>query len=416
MKIRIPNNPIKKLKIKKWIFFLFALILLLSTTSVVLAYSLFMPQNPSVAFQKSDSLDDIAQSVIKQCANSNYKPGCYDKIIPLTMKTISMEDAFKVTQIIQKEDTSYAYCHVLGHELSAKEVEKNPNNWRQVISRCPSGVCSNGCIHGAMQQKFRSESLTDTQIQQYKGEFASICEETATWKPTGLEQASCYHALGHLMMYVTNADIKKSIGLCNELAVKKDGRDYTRLCYDGSFMQIYQPLEPEDFALIKGKEVAKEKVQTFCDSFEPASKSSCLSESWPLFRPEVEKPDGLITFCSMQDSTEKDRCYSAMFYVLTATLNFDVAKISSFCTQLPPGINEQCFASSASRFIETDYRYIDNAGKLCQQAEALNLGTNCFEELITYSTYNFHPGSQEALSLCSRLPAPWNTKCKANNT
>src|SRR3989344_9661052 len=61
-----------------------------------------------------------ADKIIKECADSTYRPGCYDKQIPKLMDYISMEDAFEVTAIVQNKDSSYPYCHVLAHELSAR--------------------------------------------------------------------------------------------------------------------------------------------------------------------------------------------------------------------------------------------------------------------------------------------------------
>jgi hypothetical protein len=199
----------------------------------------------------SSQISELAKQMVDRCKTSKFTQTCYDKEIPKLMDNptnLSMENAFAVTRIVQDIDKSFPYCHVLGHELSAKEVNKDPSKWKDVVSRCPSGTCSNGCIHGGFQEKFRAESLTDAQVQQVLPDLKTICEDRDNWHPTGLEQASCYHALGHLTMYLTRADTTKSSSLCNTIAQKSDGRDFRHLCYDGVFMQIYQPLEPEDFS------------------------------------------------------------------------------------------------------------------------------------------------------------------------
>lgn len=358
------------------------------------------------------NIKQYADEIIKKCSSYSRTATCYDKEIPKLMDFISMEDAFEVTKIVQDQDKSYPYCHVLGHNLSAREVDKDPSKWKEVVSRCPSGMCSNGCIHGGFQERFRAESLTDEQIEQIKPDLKTICEDRPNWHPTGLEQASCYHALGHLTMYLTAADINKALNLCKELSVKDDGRDLSQLCFDGSFMQIFQPLEPEDFALIKGKEVTKDQADTFCSRFSGSQKGSCISESWPLFRGElISDPKKLILFCSRDDKNEQDRCYSALFYVLAAQFQFDSNTIKTYCTGLPAERMGQCFANAASRFIETDYRNIGKSVDLCNQADKLGQGDRCFSELLLYSTYNFHKGSEGFQTLCSSLPGAWKEKC-----
>ncbi len=356
-------------------------------------------------------LNKYADQVVSVCANSSYRPACYDETIPKLMDYVSMEDAFKVTSIVQGIDRSYAYCHVLAHELSAREVKKDPSSWKDVVSRVPSGLCSNGGIHGAFQERFRGEFFTDKELEAIKPEFGDLCEKRENWAPTGMEQASCYHALGHLTMYVTNAEINRSLKLCEELALRPDGRDFRQLCYDGVFMQIFQPLESEDFALIKGKEVAKEELPGFCAKFTGMQKGSCWSEGWPLYRPELEKPEGLTEYCSKASSGERDRCFSALMYVMTAIFNLDSDKVLKYCPGLVGDQRGRCFASAAGRMIEVDYRNIEKAAGLCTQAEKYDKKHFCFNTLLQYSSYNYKVGSQEFYHVCNSLPEEWKSKC-----
>lgn len=359
-------------------------------------------------------LEEYANLVLTKCASFPHHQSCYDKEIPILMDgpaNLTLEDAFGVTKLVQEKDTLFPYCHVLGHNLSAKEVKKDPSKWKEVLSRCPSGLCSNGCIHGGFQERFRAESFTDEEVEGIKPDLKSICEKKSNWNPTGLEQASCYHALGHLTMYITDADINYSINLCEEIAVKADGRNFLQVCLDGVFMQIYQPLEPEDFALISGKEVTRERVDKFCASFSGYAKVSCISESWPLYREEImNDPDELIKFCSKEDKSSQPRCYVGLFYVLTAQFNFDLERIKNYCLALPKDLEGRCFANTATRLIETDYRNIVKSTELCFNADAPGQ-EDCFNELLKYSTYNFHAGSPEFFKLCNGLPDPWKDKC-----
>lgn len=363
-----------------------------------------------------EQIQTLANNVVKECAKTSYKPTCYDEIIPKATTAISMEQSFEVTRLVQNQDSSYAYCHVLGHKLSARETAKDPSKWKDVVARSPSGLCSNGAIHGAFQERFRTEFLDDAQITQLKPDLKDVCEPRGTFTPTGLEQASCYHAIGHLMMYITNANIDKSIALCKEVAKQPFGRDYTRLCYDGTFMQIFQPLEPEDFALVKGKQPTKDQLVQFCAPYEGEVKGSCLAEGWPLFRTEIGTPEGLTAFCNnITDPAENSRCYNSMFYVMTPQLQFDTAKITDYCGKLQKTVKGQCFANAASRMIETDYNLIARAGELCLAANNIGLGDTCYQELTLYSTYNFHAGSEYAIKVCNLMPEVWKTKCLLSN-
>lgn len=361
------------------------------------------------------TLYSYAKQVVATCTKSAYKPSCYDKEIPKLMDpphTLSMENSFAVTQQVQKLDPSYQYCHVLGHALSAHEVKKDPSKWKEVVGRCPSGVCSNGCIHGGFQEKFRKESLTDNEIPKVIPDLMTICEDKPSWHPTGLEQASCYHALGHLTMYISQATIKKAIELCDVVAKKSDGRDFTQLCYDGAFMQIFQPLEPEDFALVKGKQPTKDSVIAYCNNYTGKVRASCISESWPLFRDElIKSSNGIIKLCSLEEEGYQDRCYNGIFYVITAQLNFEFDKIKPLCEGLPQKLKPTCFLNAASRMIETDYNNIDRSVAVCNYASPVDPDNQCYNMLLTMSKYNFHPKSKEFYALCNALPEKWKQQC-----
>lgn len=367
----------------------------------------------------SSVLEKYAESVVETCSEERYHPSCYDREIPKLMDKISMEDAFKVTKIVQDQDSSYPYCHVLGHELSAREVAKDPSKWKEVITRCPPGECSNGCLHGGLQERFRgAETYTDEQIEEVKDDLSNICEKRDSWNPTGLEQASCYHAVGHLTMYLTSADIDKSIKICKSSAIKTDGRNFIQTCTDGVFMQIFQPLEPEDFELIKGKEIKKRDLESFCRKYTGQDRISCWHEGWPLYRAEITTPNGLMKFCNnpiLATKEAKDQCFYGLFYVVTSQFNFDLTKIHDFCSALPQDRMNQCFGNTASRMIETDYRNIDMATKYCLSAPEESKPF-CYGELIKYSTFNFHKGSKEFYELCNILPETWKDRCLSQNS
>jgi hypothetical protein len=178
-------------------------------------------------------------------------------------------------------------------------------------------------------------------------------------------------------------------------------------------MQIFQPLEPEDFALIKGKEVAKDDIESFCNKFSGKKKAVCWTEGSAPFREEiVQSPQNLVKFCGKADEgTDRNRCYTGLVYVITARLNLDADKMIKYCSELPPERRGTCFANAAGRMIETDYRNIDRAIGVCVESEKYSKLHECFKELIKFSNYNFHPGSEEPRKLCSSLPLPWNEQC-----
>ena len=183
--------------------------------------------------QTESSLRKHAEEVLVRCQKEEFTPNCYDKEIPKLMRFMSMEDAFGVTRYVQEKDPKYRFCHVLAHEL-----------------RCPATMCNNGSPHGVLMYKFKSESLSDSQIESILPDLKEVCEPRGKWQPSEVEIGMCYHGIGHLNMYITDADIDKSLELCEKIGVKEDGRSYYKTCVQGVFMIVFQGVEQEEFALV----------------------------------------------------------------------------------------------------------------------------------------------------------------------
>lgn len=363
-------------------------------------------------------LAEEAAIVLEACKDENYRPACYDEEIPKVMdRGVSLEDSFKVTALIQEQDSSYWYCHVLGHNVSAKEAAKDISKWTEVVARCPQGVCSNGCLHGAFQERFRGEYVSEEELEELIPEIKSICTRAEDNRDfTGLEQASCYHAIGHLTMYITNADIDRAVKVCDRVSVE-GVQDFRNLCYDGAFMQIFQPLEPEDIALVQDiAPTTREEAISYCNQFTDMRRTACYMESWPLFKDDFDKKFGAIEeFCDRGFSKrDKTRCFNGVFYVMAARTNFDETQVSRLCSFVSDEVKAQCYANSASRFLETDYKLAEKAVDVCEQAREEGVAEACYEELLFYSAYNYHVGSESFERLCQALPSPWDERCSNN--
>lgn len=403
-------------------------ILIASLTLLVLIEIGFLVKLPSSSDSLNESLDDnklrnYAQQVLDNCSKKTFAPSCYDEQIPALLDSsynLSLEDAFKVARFVQEKDNRYLYCHVLAHKIAGKETKKDLNNWKEVITRCPYTMCNNGCPHGALMERFKDESLTDEQIEQIKPELPDICEPRNNWHPRNIEISMCYHAMGHLHMYMSNANIQKSLELCQYVGMKKDGRNYVQTCTEGVFMQIFQPLEPEDIALVKNVVPKKDEVDSFCKPYSGEAFDACHRESWAFFRKEIETPQGLTKFCSYTNEyLGQKKCYSALMNIITINFlvqKYDTEGLNNFCTQLPKEWVGNCFSNAARRLMQIDpIFYADKAINVCEIAAQANEQNTCYELLANNSRDSFQPQSKEFMNYCNKLPETWKEKCLTLN-
>lgn len=355
------------------------------------------------------------EAVIETCAAESYRPSCYDRELPKYMdQGYSMEEVFGITKAVQTFDPEYQYCHVLGHYLSQKETAKDPSKWKDVIARAPRGICSNGAIHGAFQERFQVESLPEAAVSELKKELFGICEPRKGWEATQLERGSCLHALGHLTMYATDGNIDKSLALCDELLIADERSTNVQLCYDGAFMQIFQPLEPEDIALVDHYDVdSSAKAQDFCEQYTGAQFGSCNSESWPLVTEKMNDPQQIGSVCEpvAEDSWQHERCLNGVFYVVVAMMNLETARVYDFCSQVPDSLTARCFSNAVSRMVEVDWDNAEAAVRLCAESAQVGASEACYNELLTASTYSFTAGSPEFVNLCEQMPGSYKKAC-----
>lgn len=387
---------------------LFAILLLLAISIDFLVERHFYPAD----------LLKRAEHIVEICKREGYAPTCYEREVPGLMdEGLSMEDAIYVMRQVLSLDPSYRYCHTIAHKIAGKEVTKDSTRWKEVALRAPLDICSYGFMHGAFQERFRAETLPpNAPVAEAVSLFDGVCLDRSWSERTEGEQTNCVHALGHLILYVTNADLHRSVAICDVLA-NAEWNDMRRSCFEGVFMQMYQPLEPEDFALIEG--VAPQTLQerdSICSGFTGRPKAACMKESWPLEPQTLRTPGALASFCERVgdgSAEETEYCVSALAYITAARFQFDPDLFGDFCEQVP-NWGGHCLAYGAPRFLEIYWKDISPSLSLCARAASAGAGDLCYSLLSWYSTRTFVPGSQEAEALCASLPLPWRDQCPGN--
>ncbi len=379
----------------------------------------------SLQFKRPQSIRELASVVMQRCTNFSYPVTCYEQEIPKLMDSLSMEEAFEVTKIVQDQDPRLLYCHVLAHKLSFREAEKSPEAWKDVITRCPTTTCNNGCLHGAMMERFKDEVLNEDQLAALEPELPNLCEPRNNWVPVEDERSMCYHGLGHLFMFITGADIDRSLALCEYVGQKSDGRNYVQTCSQGVFMILYQPLEPEDFALIAGVAPRDKKTRDeLCGRYSGLYWESCMSESWAMFKDQMLNasdpqhlinPRTIIEFCAyaktdliLQKCIETTLSMAAVVLVVDHS---DVAQYDKLCRALPTKVQGRCYSFGAFRMLQIDPRLVHKALSICEIARMAGFEEQCLGEMTSQAKKIFHPGTVEQREYCTLLPQSWRERC-----
>lgn len=374
---------------------------------VVFAAALYLS---SIVPQTSD-----AAIFVDACAKADDKEACYEERVSVLYPEHSIKDVFSLVREIRRIDKEYQFCHVLAHKLGERVVAEDPENWLDAIPLNPSdGLCSNGFIHGVIGGKFRAEVLDDATLKTLETDFNRACEPRANWSPSPLDQAICYHGLGHLYMYITDADIRKALMLCEKTAGKKSTGDFRVVCREGVFMQIYQPLEPDDFLLIERMETkpSTTTVRAFCAQFpEDEYEGACLRESWPFFGESIVSGRGVEAFCAGQPNTEEETaCYHSATAIIGRMSLGRTEQGVAACAQLPKPRQSLCFTTVARTILEENREEIRGAAALCERAPA-DIREGCFAGLVRDARFIFGSDAGRLHAFCRAVPASLQETC-----
>lgn len=351
-------------------------------------------------------------SICKDSPTISERELCYQKHVPKIMdEGVTMERAFRITQLILDNDPQYQSCHVLAHLLTAKEVGKDPSKWKDVVMRSPTGFCGTGALHGAFQERFRIESMPDADVDTLRGMLEGVCDPRDSWHPTLLDRSSCVHGMGHLFLYVTDADVKKSVELCGALAKLSDF-DFRQTCYEGVFMQANQPLEAEDEILIRNIASSTKNPQKFCAQFEYGLvRDTCLKESWAQDSKTVTTAEGFERLCKQTSPEYVPYCASANIFATIETLHYDLPKIKDLCRSMKDQLfKDSCWARTAVKYIWADERNVHKAVAVCEDAPAESKDM-CWKSLTEYAQQGWQKGYAVSKQLCESMPEPYGSAC-----
>lgn len=357
----------------------------------------------------------IAAAIVARCVGADYRPTCYESEVPqLLNKGFSFEEAFSVAIAIQLLDRSAEYCHNIGHRLGATEVAKDPALWKEVARRAPLGKCLNGGMHGAFQERFKEESLTSEQLPAFVAEMKGFCNPHVDFPSSAIDLAMCAHGLGHLFVFVADGEVGEALPLCTAIEFESSpdvsSSSLEMSCYDGLFMQLFEPHEPEDHALIAGKEQTASTVEAFCNSFTGLAKSACMARSVSLFAKEYPGSFKGLDCAELDDVRQKNACRSTQLRLFARDTFLDVEAADVYCALEEPGRRGWCYAAAGSYAFMAGYDY-DAPFAFCGHAGSDEVVGQCYRTLAEIIPFMFRTNQRERESLCRRLAEPYDEMC-----
>lgn len=359
-----------------------------------------------------------ARDIASRCAGEGDHAPCYEREVPRLYPELSVPELFDIVREIRRRDPTYTFCHVLGHKIGERVVAEDPARWSEnIVLNPPDNLCSSGYLHGVAIERFRADVFDDALFEESIPSFAAACTSRPGWQLSDFIQATCYHGLGHLFFYIADADMPKALSVCTRTARGGSERDsFTRLCYEGVFMSLFQPLEPDDFLLIERMEVkpSTTTVRSYCARFlDNAQEGACLRESWPYSREDILGGEGVGAFCSGQpDSAQEFACYESSFSIMGRMALSRPEDARTACDLAPEKYRVMCYERAALAILEEDMARGGEAVALCEAIPGA-YQDECMQFLAARAEFVFGDRSKERGAFCAALPEEFARACSA---
>ena len=412
MKIDKMKNYIKGLDQKQKTLFLLGVLALLALPLIFMSSSVNKGE-----YRAGDSIREHARTFVDNCKDVDVETACYINEVIKLMEVASMEETFDVIRMGQQEDERLLVCHTIGHVVGETEVKKDPDKWVEVISRCPDFTCSDGCPHGAVIGKFDTDNLSEDEIEQAKADLANACGYDGNEENLTPPMYKCIHGVGHLFMFLANADIEESLRLCKTIEDNTQAAAYSA-CSEGVFMIMYQPLGPDQEDLVRGLAPTVDTIDEFCTQYEGVDMESCYNEGFVTLQGGVLNQEIVEDHCDYSDDPVVVETCLEVLHMVAAKHHIvsDILRLSDYvdyCNDASTDeIKENCIQSGVIKILQQDVLFVDKVLEICELSDGIGLREHCLDVLAGYFPRTFLPGNHnEGDVYCSALPEGWVDTC-----
>ncbi len=311
---------------------------------------------------KSAQAGDVSKAY-EACKELSNKEGCYVKFFEQLTQAHDWQYSFSILRELQRKDPEANGCHFIAHGITRAETEKDTSKWREIMNAAPPD-CSYGAAHGALEayaDTFPGGKLPESQ-------WPTVCDNP--------DYHNCTHALGHLLLVLTENNIPRSLAQCDSLP----HNDYSKFeCITGVFMERITAINLEIHGLAT-KEALNwparvPELEALCREQTPGSNYSaaCWKEIVHAVLIKVhDDPQQLVNFCEMAPGERETReCIDHSIGIMAAGGNFDFSSNRHLCDVRVKATDykERCYTGLISSTLSTIPTKRGEAERFCASLE-----------------------------------------------
>ena len=329
---------------------------------------------------------------------------CYGLEIPALHPAVPISDIFAGITAAQAYDPVLIDCHSIAHRLGEAVVADDPDAWAgKMLAEGAADACAFGYIHGLTIAVYGDRTYAPEDTESGIKRLEGLCDLPGYGE---LMRRSCHHGLGHMLYYLSNADIDVALRACDRVATRAEDGLFRRVCYTGVTMKLFTSLEGDEYEDPHG--LTEENAPTFCASLaEERFVHACNRARWVLSAERLSDGTDIEAFCATTDPRETRYCLTKVLHGFAWKYVREPDRMIALCDRVGP-LKAQCLISAAVE------RVVSGGGKVAVQ-DAMRYCENdasgtCMWELAEYGSYLYADSAQRA-EYCSAFDSALETQC-----
>ncbi len=266
----------------------------------------------------------------------------------------------ELTKLTIKNKAVLRSCHALAHELGDNAYYRYHNIADAMIYN--DDICGSGYTHGVIESYFENFKNTEEALK-------TVC----LGYTEGLKLSSCYHGVGHGLMFNSDDDLPKSIKYCDKYL----NMSAKIPCAEGVFMENFNT----DQKIHYSKYLDESNPFSICNSqTKPYFKGTCYFYA-PLYylNSHITKYKEAFSWCNSAESSYKSWCIKGVASRMTKENMQNIKYAENICMTLDTESRQIC-ASGIGSYHLTHYSNPELTQKMCLSLNN-DLQISCLKEI-----------------------------------
>ncbi len=354
---------------------------------------------------------DEAVNIMNVCSGGNPygEESCYANEFKKFAKNNEYSHSVAIMLELQKLVPTTRGCHLTAHFISIAEVEKDPENWKEILTKVDPNLCSGGFVHGVLEAHTRYDNSFVLNSKSIDDICRFVSENFGKRGDT-----NCSHIMGHLVLAQELGDIEKSVKMCDKI---KESLQFE--CYSGVFMENETRdnlAVHTDLKKIPWDHSTHVSLENICSKYTLGALIACWREIVHVSVVVARgNPEIVFELCNKSpDRKSAIECYFHGIGIIAVSSMTTDRQLENLCVPLI-GADEytKCVSRPITSLIASSSEFSDRAMVVCN-SYAPEYTRICYSSLgaFTKSTY----GEKKKDEICSKIPSEYLVDCRDSKT